>query len=311
MAFTNNKIKQATGSVPAGCIGKDTMQLGVDQTVTFGPTSSTGFFNGIVPPTNGWTVYLTKTGSQGPSIYTTPDIVGSTKQISGNNSITTEAQALDWYFTQTDKIVTNKTFPSLRTESLRMAFDSSFPLCYNRISSAYDVSPTHHALQTSGSFDGPNQSSLTLNNASPNPASNTKNFVINQNFTFQTISIWVQTKTQAASDYRLFESGTAQYNVDASSGVGAGWNGNLFYENGVPSSTLNNINQVVKQNNVWYNFVIVLPSSFVLNKLSILSGLLDRGTDGLIGEVYAWADGLSDGEILAHFNEFCSRYNNC
>lgn len=309
MAFTNNKIKQATGSVPAGCIGKDTMQLGVDQTVTFGPTSSTGFFNGIAPPTNGWTVYLTKAGSQGPSIYTTTDIVGSTKQISGNNSITTEAQALDWYFNQTDKIVTSRTFPSLRTTNLKMAFDSSLPLSYNRISSAYDVSPTHHALSTNGSFDNANQKSLLLDNTSASPASNTKNFVINQNFTFQTISIWILTRNQFAGDYKLFESGTVQYNVDASSGVGGGWASSLLYTDGGPDGAFGGINQIIKQDNLWHNFVIVLPSSSgIVSKLSILSGLSNTGTNGLIGEIYCWSDALTDEEIQEHFNEFSLRY---
>ena len=34
-----------------------------------GPTSSTGYYNGITPPTGGYTIYLNKV-SGGPSIYT-------------------------------------------------------------------------------------------------------------------------------------------------------------------------------------------------------------------------------------------------
>jgi hypothetical protein len=34
-----------------------------------GPTSSTGFYNGITPPSGGYTIYLNK-ASGGPSIYT-------------------------------------------------------------------------------------------------------------------------------------------------------------------------------------------------------------------------------------------------
>ena len=37
--------------------------------VSKGPTSSTGFYNGINPPSGGYTIYLNK-ASGGPSIYT-------------------------------------------------------------------------------------------------------------------------------------------------------------------------------------------------------------------------------------------------
>ena len=73
-----------------------------------GPTSSTGFYNGITPPSGGYTIYLNKeTG--GPSIYTVTteaQMVSLTNSI-GSQSFTTSGQCLNWFATQTDKMIFN------------------------------------------------------------------------------------------------------------------------------------------------------------------------------------------------------------
>lgn len=308
MAFTNNKIKQATATVPAGCIGKGTMQLGVDQRVTFGPTSSTGFWNGIKPPGGGWTVYLTK-ATQGPSIYTTTDIVASTKQISGTN-ITSEQQALDWYFNQADKIVTNKTFPSLLTDGLRFAWDADFPPCFDRGAGYYDMGPQHYDTDCNGAYDGGVKSSVYLANDGANPSTNTKGFTINTTFDFQTISIWINTKPQQSSTYTLFGSFTSGLNADTT-GIGSDYVGSTIFIDGQNDGTFNNLNQVIKQDQQFHNIIITLPSSVSAGKLSIFSKLGVNGTEGYIGEVYCWAGVFTDQQANEHFNEFCGRYNIC
>lgn len=303
----NNKVKMS-GTYANGCIIKDNMQLAVDETLTYGPTSSTGFWSAITPPVGGYTVYLTK-GTQGPSIYTTSDIVASTKQISGNNSISTVAQALDWYYGQTDKIVVNRNFPNLKTADLKVAFDSAFPPCFPRTgTSCYDMSPSHHQLVTTGTWltDG-----LYLNNEFPNPAQNTKNWVINTNTSFQTISIWIKTLFQNASTYTLFDSGTSQLKLD-NTGVGSAYNGCFLYRNGVNVGTINGINDIVSQNGNWENYIVVLTSPISASKFSLFCNIAGGfGTEGWIGEVYTWAAPLDDQEVNTHFDSFCSKYGVC
>lgn len=303
----NNKVKMS-GTYENGCIIKDNMQLAVDETLTYGPTSSTGFWAGIQPPTGGYTVYLTK-GAQGPSIYTTSDIVASTKQISGNNSITTVAQALDWYYGQTDKIVVNRNFPNLITSELKIAFDSAFPPCFPRTGgSCYDMSPAHHSLTTNGTWltDG-----IYLANDSPNSGANTKVWLVNTNTSFQTISIWIKTRNQNASTYTLFGSGTPQLILDTNS-VGSAYNGCVLYANGNNVGTILSINNIVTQSDNWENFMIVLPASVAASKLSLFCNIAGgSGTEGWIGEVYTWNIGLTQEQALNHFQSFCSKYGVC
>ena len=77
-----------------------------------GPTSSTGYYNGITPPAGGYTIYLNKE-SGGPSIYTvTSDaqLIGLTNSIAGT-SYTTANECLVYYAGQTDKMIFNIDYP--------------------------------------------------------------------------------------------------------------------------------------------------------------------------------------------------------
>ena len=52
-----------------------------------GPTSETGYYNGITPPSGGYTIYLNK-ASGGPSIYTCAndsELISLTNQIAGTS----------------------------------------------------------------------------------------------------------------------------------------------------------------------------------------------------------------------------------
>ena len=77
-----------------------------------GPTSTTGYWNGITPPSGGYTIYLNKV-SNGPSIYTvTSDgqLISLTNSIAGA-SYTTAQQCFDYYYGQTDKMCVYQDYP--------------------------------------------------------------------------------------------------------------------------------------------------------------------------------------------------------
>jgi hypothetical protein len=110
--------------------------------VSKGPTSSTGFYNGITPPTGGYTIYLNKeTG--GPSIYTVTteaQMVSLTNTI-GAQSFTTSGQCLNWFATQTDKMIFNIDYPAIVTNGLVLNLDAGFTPSYPTTGTTwYDVS---------------------------------------------------------------------------------------------------------------------------------------------------------------------------
>jgi hypothetical protein len=107
-----------------------------------GPTSSTGFYNGITPPSGGYTIYLNKS-SGGPSIYTVSTVAqltGLTSSIAGQ-TLTTSGACLNWFATQTDKMILNKDYPPIITNGLVMNLDVAFTPSYPTTETTwYDVS---------------------------------------------------------------------------------------------------------------------------------------------------------------------------
>jgi hypothetical protein len=122
-----NVIKYSTGTTPAGCLRKGNMLIG-NNTADYGAT----FWNGIDPPIGGYTIYLNK-ASGGPSIYRPTNdtqLIFITNQISGN-SYTTVTQCLNYYTSQTDKLILNNNIPSVVTDNISLYLDvnnvSSYP----------------------------------------------------------------------------------------------------------------------------------------------------------------------------------------
>lgn len=63
---STNHIK--IGSSTKLSLSKGNLTVGVKGTTEYGPTSQSGFYNGITPPVGGYTIYVEK-ASQGPSIH--------------------------------------------------------------------------------------------------------------------------------------------------------------------------------------------------------------------------------------------------
>ena len=147
-----------------------------------GPTSSTGYYNGITPPSGGYTIYLNK-ASGGPSIYTVTteaQMVSLTNSI-GSQSFTTSGQCLNWFATQTDKMIFNIDYPAIVTNGLVLNLDAGFTPSYPTTNTTwYDVSsggnngtltngPTY-SLTNGGSivFDGVDDYAVTTQDQTPN-----------------------------------------------------------------------------------------------------------------------------------------------
>jgi hypothetical protein len=135
-----NPVKYSTSSESLA-LKKGNFWVGTGD-VSKGPTSTTGFWNGITPPAGGYTVYLNK-ATQGPSIYTCSndtDLIVLTNKIAGA-SFSTAAQALAWYNTQSDKMVMNIDYPPIVTNGLTVNLDVTNVLSYpNSGNDWYDLS---------------------------------------------------------------------------------------------------------------------------------------------------------------------------
>ena len=111
----SNVIKCGT-TVSDGAIKRNNFNIGVSTNVDYGPTSATSFWNGIIPPSSGYTVYAQKS-SEGPSIRTASNdsaLITIAKQYGGTN-ITTIYDALSYFNGQSNYMVTNIDYPNIVT----------------------------------------------------------------------------------------------------------------------------------------------------------------------------------------------------
>jgi hypothetical protein len=109
-----------------------------------GPTSTTGYYNGITPPSGGYTIYLNK-ASQGPSIYTVGSdagLISLTNRIAGAN-YTTATQCFEYFISQSDKMCFNMDYEGIVTNGLILDLDLGFVPSYPKTGSTIsDVSPS-------------------------------------------------------------------------------------------------------------------------------------------------------------------------
>jgi hypothetical protein len=135
-----NPIKYTTGSETLA-LKKGNFWIGTGD-VGKGPTSSTGYYNGITPPSGGYAIYLNKeTG--GPSIYTVNDdtqLISLTNSIAGQ-SYTTVNECLVYFAGQTDKMSVNRDYEGIVTNGLVLNVDAGFTPSYPRSGTTWsDVS---------------------------------------------------------------------------------------------------------------------------------------------------------------------------
>ena len=135
-----NSIKYST-SAQTLALKKGNFWIGTGD-VGKGPTSTTDYWNGVTPPAGGYSVYLNK-GSNGPVIYNMSndtELISFTGRLAGQ-SFATVAAALDWYNTQSDKMVLNIDYPPIVTDGLTCNLDVTNVLSYpNQGTTWYDLS---------------------------------------------------------------------------------------------------------------------------------------------------------------------------
>lgn len=212
--------------------------------VSKGPTSTTDYWNGITPPSGGYTIYLNK-ASQGPSIYVAAnntELISLTNSIAGA-SYTTAQECLVYFAGQTDKMVFNINYESIVTDGLVFTTDAGFTPSYPATGSTwYDLGGNgYNGTLTNGPtfnssdggsivFDGTDDYVITSNT--------TLNFSTNANFTY---CAWIYPSFSSASptgravidftgpapgflrSYLRWEGSGLGFYFDIASGGGSAW----------------------------------------------------------------------------------------
>ena len=135
-----NSIKYNTGT-EANALSIGNFHMGVGD-VGKGPTSTTGYYSCINPPSDGYTIYV-HNKNIGPSIqlaYNNDELIRITNAIA-STSYTTINECFNYYQGQNDKAVVNFEYENIITEGLTLNFDADFLPSYPKNGNSwYDLS---------------------------------------------------------------------------------------------------------------------------------------------------------------------------
>ena len=187
-----------------------------------GPTSSTGYYTSLNPPSGGFTIYTNK-ASNGPAIFQASNesqLVSITNQL-GGTSFTTSGQCLTWYVTQTDKFCVNRDYEGIVTNGLVLNLDAGFTPSYPTSGTSwYDLGPSGNTgtltngptFSTLGGgsivFDGVDDRVVVINNQSID-------FTTSESFT---VCYWIYTTSKGID---------TGYDAHVGKIGGTGWVANL------------------------------------------------------------------------------------
>jgi hypothetical protein len=159
-----NGIKYSTGAETLA-LKKNNFYISTGD-VDKGPTSNTGYWNGVTPPSGGYTIYVNKV-SGGPSIFCPANdtqLIIITNQIAGSN-YTTVAQCLDYFAGQSDKMCLNRDYEGIITNGLVLNLDAGFIPSYPTTGTTwYDIGPNilNGTLTNGPTFSSANSGSIVF-----------------------------------------------------------------------------------------------------------------------------------------------------
>lgn len=128
---TPNFIKYSTTPDSSGIkVGNYT--IGVFSGGTYGPTSTTNYWNGVSPPISGYTIYENKSAN-GPSIRVASNatvLIDYANRLYSGTGITTEYSALTYLNSLGSVICVNKDYEEIITSGLTVNLDAGFTPSY-------------------------------------------------------------------------------------------------------------------------------------------------------------------------------------
>ena len=295
-----NPIKYST-SAQTLALKKGNFWIGTGD-VGKGPTSTTDYYNGITPPSGGYTIYLNK-ASGGPSIYTAANdsqLISLSNTIAGQ-TFATAAAALSWFATQTDKMVFDIDYPAIVTNGLVLNLDAGFTPSYPTTGTTwYDVSSggNNGTLTNGPTFNSANNGSIVFDGVDDSVYKST--FPQMNSATNMTISCWCTFADNGSPGRYLWSigqdaGGSAGGLALVAYGFGvAGGANKLLFELGSAAGRV--IYTGTLQQNVWYNFTVTADGT---NTKIYANGNLDNTASQGSGAITSSA-GLSVGSYLSN-----------
>jgi len=273
----SNPIKYTTGSESLA-LKKGNFYIGTGD-VGKGPTSTTGYYNGIDPPTSGYTIYLNKS-TGGPSIYTASndsELISLTNSIA-SQSYTTVNECLNYFNGQTDKLCVNRNYEGIVTDGLVFNLDAGFTPSYPRNGTTlYDISNKGNdgSLINGPTFNSSDGGYLVFDGT--NDYVNVSNFSgLNSNPSY-TMMTWMQFGNLSLLNYVdsniMWYGGTSKRAAAALEQKGSKFC-SLHYSDDV---TFNSFSPVI---NTPYHAVMTYDSSSRVVKLYVNGSFIQSGTHG-------------------------------
>jgi hypothetical protein len=239
--------------------------------VAKGPTSSTDYWNGITPPSSGYTIYQNK-ASNGPSVYVASNdsqLISFTNHIAGT-SYTTVNESFNYFNGQSDKMVFNRDMESIVTDGLVLYMDAGFLPSYSRNGTTWnDLSGNdNNGTLTNGPTFSSANGGIIVFDGTNDYAVKTSPSNIPNNQSAKTISVWFYSSrdnnfqdTMLATNSGVFNSGVSLKVNNQRKMVVEDLNGNLILTSTVTPIT-----------NVRYNFTFTTTGT--TNKIYV-NGLQD------------------------------------
>ena len=330
-----NPIKYSTGSESLA-LKKGNFYIGTGD-VGKGPSNTTGYYNGITPPTGGYTIYIYKSGQPGDLSYHTvsndTELVSFTNNLAGT-SYTTANECLTYFASQTDKVCFNRDYEGIVTDGLVFHLDAGFTPSYPKNGTTwYDISGNgNNGTLTNGpTFNSNDGGTISFDGSN--------DYVIIPNLTadFYNVGMWVLSN----SDYDdgsvggfifCIDTGYVDGGLSLGSWTSAVENETYMFSTYDDTNNIDYNSTADGKGNVWYYFVANWESSkyqLYLNgnpitttsqgTSTLLSGTQDvfiggrvnrnnRYLSGKVGITHVYDRTLSSSEIMQNYNSTKGRF---
>jgi hypothetical protein len=203
-----NRIKYTT-TPTENTIKVGNFVLGVVTGATYGPTSTTSFYNGYNVPSGGYVVYQNK-ATLGPAVFAP---TGNTQMVNlskslGNMTATTINDSLKWINEQNTIIAVNRDYENIVTSGLTMLLDAGFTPSYPLSGTSWtDLSfgGNNGTLTNGPIYSSDNGGSIVFDGVDDYVTNigTTSTFSFIQNTGIFTISAWVKLSNLSSARYFL------------------------------------------------------------------------------------------------------------
>ena len=262
----SNPLKYNTDT-ESNALNKGNFWIGTGD-VDKGPTSTTGYYNGIEPPSGGYTVYVHKSNG-GPSIQVASDdseLIRITNTIAGT-SYTTLNECFNYYEGQNDKLVMgSKLIPNI-TDGLVINFDATTLLSYPRNGTAWNDltnNNTNGSLINGLTFDSDNRFDGYVNFDGSDDYVQVNNWDRSSTTNTYTVEMWARWRAGSSDMFMGFTT----YDIWTSGGH-LGFNTGAGDVYGISSTQVGNLGLVGTGDDNWHHYIFQFTNQVQNNKIYI------------------------------------------